>query len=58
LAIQLVVLLSALAGRWVGWLPFRVARYYVMVTVSIALGLWDRWRHGPPAIWEKAEGTR
>lgn len=58
LAIQLAVLLSALAGRWVGWLPFRVARYYVMVTFSIALGLWDRWRHGPPAIWEKAEGTR
>lgn len=58
LAIQVAVLLFALIGRWIGWLPFRVARYYVMVTASIALGLWDRWRHGPPAAWEKAEGTR
>ena len=29
--------------------PFRVARYYVMTTASIAAGLWDRWRHGAPA---------
>ena len=29
-----------------------------MVTASIALGLWDRMRQGPPAAWEKAEGTR
>ncbi len=58
LVVQLTVILFAVVGRWVGWLPFRVARYYVMVTFSIALGLWDRWRHGPPAIWEKAEGTR
>ncbi|MBK5111592.1 MAG: glycosyltransferase [Thermoleophilia bacterium] len=58
LVLQLALLLFALIGRWIGWLPFRVARYYVMVTLSIALGLWDRWRHGPPATWEKAEGTR
>jgi glycosyltransferase involved in cell wall biosynthesis len=36
----------------------RIARYYVLVTASIALGAWDRWRHGPPAAWEKSEGTR
>jgi glycosyltransferase involved in cell wall biosynthesis len=36
----------------------RIARYYVLVTTSIALGAWDRWRNGPPAAWEKSEGTR
>ena len=35
----------------------RIARYYVLVTASIALGFWDR-RNGPPAAWEKSEGTR
>jgi cellulose synthase/poly-beta-1,6-N-acetylglucosamine synthase-like glycosyltransferase len=35
-----------------------IARYYVLVTASIALGFWDRWRNGPPAAWEKSEGTR
>ncbi|MBK5232091.1 MAG: glycosyltransferase [Thermoleophilia bacterium] len=58
LAFQLLLLLAAVLGRWVPLLPFRVARYYVMVTASIALGLWDRWRKGPPGYWEKAEGTR
>jgi cellulose synthase/poly-beta-1,6-N-acetylglucosamine synthase-like glycosyltransferase len=58
LAVQLVVLLAALLGRWVPILPFRVCRYYVLVTASIALGFWDRWRKGPPGAWEKAEGTR
>ncbi len=38
--------------------PARIARYYVLVTASIALGFWDRWRQGPPAAWEKSEGTR
>jgi len=58
LAFQVLLLLAALLGRWVPLLPFRIARYYVMVTASIALGLWDRWRHGAPGHWEKAEGTR
>ena len=38
--------------------PLRIARYYVLVTASIAAGLWDRIRHGTPGAWEKAEGTR
>ena len=58
LAVQLLVLLFAVLGRWVPLLPFRVCRYYVLVTFSIALGFWDRWRNGPPGYWEKAEGTR
>ncbi|MGB7588523.1 MAG: glycosyltransferase family 2 protein [Solirubrobacterales bacterium] len=58
LALQGAVLAAAVLGRWLPLLPFRVARYYVMTTASIAAGLWDRLRHGPPAAWEKAEGTR
>jgi len=58
LAVQVLVLLSAVLGRWVPLLPFRICRYYTLATLSIALGFWDRWRQGPPGYWEKAEGTR
>ena len=58
LALQAAFLLAAILGRWIPLAPFRVARYYAMTTASIALGLWDRARHGPPGAWEKAEGTR
>lgn len=58
LIVQLAILLAALLGRWSPILPFRICRYYVMTTAAIALGLWDRWRNGPPGYWEKAEGTR
>lgn len=58
LVLQLLVVAAAVAGRWLPVLPLRVCRYYVMVTVAIALGFWDRWRQGPPGYWEKAEGTR
>jgi cellulose synthase/poly-beta-1,6-N-acetylglucosamine synthase-like glycosyltransferase len=57
-AAQLALLGAALLGRALPLAPLRVARYYVMTTASIAAGLWDRWRHGPPGRWEKAEGTR
>ena len=33
--------------------PFRIARYYVLVTASIAAGLWDHLRHGAPRTWER-----
>jgi cellulose synthase/poly-beta-1,6-N-acetylglucosamine synthase-like glycosyltransferase len=58
LAAQLALLAAALLGRWLPLVPLRIARYYVMTTASIAAGLWDRWRHGAPGRWEKAEGTR
>lgn len=58
LVVQLGVVLAAILGRWSNLLPLRICRYYVMTTVAIALGLWDRWRKGPPGHWEKAEGTR
>jgi cellulose synthase/poly-beta-1,6-N-acetylglucosamine synthase-like glycosyltransferase len=60
LAKQIAILLAAAVGdaapgplaKLTG-----IARYYVLVTGSIALGFWDR-RSGPPAAWEKSEGTR
>jgi cellulose synthase/poly-beta-1,6-N-acetylglucosamine synthase-like glycosyltransferase len=57
-ALQLGLIAAALLGRFIPIAPFRVARYYVMTTTSIAAGLWDRWRHGAGGRWEKAEGTR
>jgi cellulose synthase/poly-beta-1,6-N-acetylglucosamine synthase-like glycosyltransferase len=58
LAAQLALLAgAALAGALPGRAT-RVARYYLLVTASIALGLWDRLRLGPQAAWEKAEGAR
>jgi cellulose synthase/poly-beta-1,6-N-acetylglucosamine synthase-like glycosyltransferase len=57
-AAQLALLAAALLGRALPIVPFRVARYYVMTTTSIAAGLWDRWRRGAGGRWEKAEGTR
>ncbi len=38
--------------------PLLVARYYVLTTASLAAGLWDWARHGTPAGWDAAEGTR
>lgn len=59
LALQLGLLAAAALGRFVPFLPFRVAYYYVTVTASIAVGLWDRVRAGAvPIGWEKVEGTR
>ncbi len=58
-ALQLALLTAALLGRFVPVLPFRIAYYYVTVTASIAVGLWDRLRAGRvPIGWEKVEGTR
>jgi cellulose synthase/poly-beta-1,6-N-acetylglucosamine synthase-like glycosyltransferase len=58
LALQLALLLAALlAGTW-HVRPLLIARYYVLTTASPAAGLWDWLRHGTPASWEAAEGTR
>ncbi|HEX6687302.1 MAG TPA: glycosyltransferase [Solirubrobacterales bacterium] len=59
LVAQLGLLTAALLGRALPLPPLRMARYYVLTTASIALGLWDRLRRGQPVgAWEKAEGTR
>ena len=57
-ALQVPFVVAGLLGRWIPFWPFRIARYYLMTTASIALGLWDRARRGSPGTWEKAEGTR
>ncbi len=31
-----------------------LCRYYVLITASLAAGLWDALRHGTPATWERA----
>jgi cellulose synthase/poly-beta-1,6-N-acetylglucosamine synthase-like glycosyltransferase len=59
MALQLALLAGAALGRFIPVLPFRIAYYYVTVTASIAVGLWDRLRAGTvPIGWEKVEGTR
>ena len=56
--LQLAFIAAALLGRSVPIGPFRIARYYLLTTASIAAGLWDRLRHGAGGRWEKAAGTR
>ena len=59
MALQLALLVGAGLGRFIPLLPLRIAYYYVTVTASIAVGLWDRIRAGAvPIGWEKVEGTR
>lgn len=58
LGLQLALLAAAALGPIVPARPFRLAYYYVLVTASLAAGLWDWLRTGTPAGWEKAEGTR
>jgi len=59
MALQVGLLVAAALGRFVPLLPFRIAYYYVTVTASIAVGLFDRIRAGRvPIGWEKVEGTR
>jgi len=58
LALQIAVLLAALAARAIPARPLLVARYYVLTTASLAAGLWDWLVRGTPAGWEPAEGTR
>jgi cellulose synthase/poly-beta-1,6-N-acetylglucosamine synthase-like glycosyltransferase len=52
LTVQMVFAAAAAAGR-----P-AIARYYALVTLSPAVGLFDYLRAGAEPGWEKAEGTR
>ncbi|MHB1537741.1 MAG: glycosyltransferase [Solirubrobacteraceae bacterium] len=58
LTLQLAVLLAALAGRRIHARALLIPRHYVLMTTSLATGLWDWLRHGVAASWEAAEGTR
>jgi cellulose synthase/poly-beta-1,6-N-acetylglucosamine synthase-like glycosyltransferase len=58
LAAQLALMAAAAAGGKVRSRPLLVARYYVLTTASVALGLWDWLRHGTDAGWDAPGGTR
>jgi hypothetical protein len=60
LGAQIAFLAAALLGRVTAGRPriLGLAYYYVLVTASLAAGLWDWLRHGTPATWERAEGRR
>jgi cellulose synthase/poly-beta-1,6-N-acetylglucosamine synthase-like glycosyltransferase len=58
LASQLGLLALAWLGGFARARPLLMARYYVLTTAALALGLWDWLRHGTSAAWEAAEGTR
>ncbi len=51
LAGQVALIAAAAAG-----IP--IARYYALVTWATVVALWNYLRHGVPATWEAAEGTR
>src|SRR5436190_2427564 len=57
LAAQVAFLLAAGFGWLTGGRPrlLGLPYYYVLVTASLAAGLWDWLRHGTPATWERAE---
>jgi cellulose synthase/poly-beta-1,6-N-acetylglucosamine synthase-like glycosyltransferase len=57
-AAQAAVLAGAAAGKRVRFRPFLVARYYVLTTAAVAVGLYDWLRHGAAVGWEAPEGTR
>jgi len=57
-AVQAAVLAAAAAADRAPARPLLVARYYVATTAALAAGLYDHLRHGTPAGWEPAEGTR
>ena len=54
LAVQLAILAAAALATVVPLRVLRIARYYVLTTAAIALGLWDWLRHGTTAEWEPA----
>ncbi|MBI2691113.1 MAG: glycosyltransferase [Solirubrobacterales bacterium] len=62
LILQLALLLAALIAPIIKFKPFLVARYYVLTTASVALGLVDYMRKGTEQIldegWTPPEGTR
>jgi len=53
-----IVLAGQLALIGVAAAGVSVARYYTLVTWATVVALWNYARHGVPATWEAAEGTR
>jgi glycosyltransferase involved in cell wall biosynthesis len=57
-AAQAALVAAAFAGGRVRLKPFLVARYYVLTTAALAVGLYDWLRYGTEIGWEAPEGTR
>ncbi len=57
-AVQAATLAASAAGARVRSRPLLVARYYVLTTAALAVGLYDWLRHGTEVGWETPEGTR
>jgi cellulose synthase/poly-beta-1,6-N-acetylglucosamine synthase-like glycosyltransferase len=62
LILQLALLAAALLAKFIKLKPLLIARYYVLTTASVALGLVDYLREGTQATldagWAPPEGTR
>ena len=61
LVAQLALLAAALLAKFVHLRLLLIARYYVLTTASVALGLWDYLRSGSALLdegWAPPEGTR
>ncbi|MGB0873244.1 MAG: glycosyltransferase [Solirubrobacterales bacterium] len=62
LGLQLALIAAALVARLVPLRPLLIARYYVLTTTAVALGLFDYLRQGTEATldagWAPPEGTR
>jgi cellulose synthase/poly-beta-1,6-N-acetylglucosamine synthase-like glycosyltransferase len=62
LILQLALLAAALTAPIIKFKPFLIARYYVLTTASVALGLVDYLKKGTEQIldegWTPPEGTR
>jgi hypothetical protein len=58
LGAQLAVIAAAVLAPLFPARPLLVARYYMMITASLAAGLWDWLRRGAPAMWDAVEGAR
>jgi cellulose synthase/poly-beta-1,6-N-acetylglucosamine synthase-like glycosyltransferase len=58
LDLQLALLLAAALAGVLPARPLLLARYYVLTTAALAVGLWDWLRHGTDATWDATAGTR
>jgi len=58
LLIQVTLFAAAALATALPLPPLLIARYYVLTAASPAAGLWYWLRHGTPASWDAAEGTR
>lgn len=54
-AAQLALAAAAFAGGARAARPLRLVRYYVLITLAPALGLWDAIREGVGATWESPD---